>query len=246
MHISVEEPIRSIRATGDGYIIVGGESHPVGDSADTEECYRALAGWSQERFGSADIAYRWSAHDYRSADRLPFVGPLGSSGRVFVATGFAKWGMTNGTISAAIMTDLALGRDNPWAEVFDSSRLALGREAPGLARNAGRMVRNLVTEKLFSAGLTDSADLGRGEGGVVTVGERKAAAFRDEDGELHALSPTCTHLGCQVEFNTAERTWDCPCHGSRFDLDGKVIHGPAVDDLAVVETARPTPKADSA
>jgi glycine/D-amino acid oxidase-like deaminating enzyme/nitrite reductase/ring-hydroxylating ferredoxin subunit len=233
MHISVEEPIRSIRATGDGYTIVGGESHPSGAPFDTERCYQALEAWSQERFGAEEVEYRWSAHDYRSADRLPFVGPMGSSSRVFVATGFAKWGMTNGTVSAAIMTDLALGRDNPWAEIFDSRRIALRQAVPGLMKLGARTLRNQTVERLLP--VPDAAGLDKGEGGVVTVGGRRAAVFRDEDDSLHAVSPVCTHLGCQVEFNTAERTWDCPCHGSRYDVDGKVIHGPAVDDLAVID-----------
>jgi glycine/D-amino acid oxidase-like deaminating enzyme/nitrite reductase/ring-hydroxylating ferredoxin subunit len=235
MHISVEEPIRSIRATGDGYTIVGGESHPAGADIDTEQCYDALESWSQERFEAGPIEYRWSAHDYRSADGLPFAGPMGTSGRVFVATGYAKWGMANGTIAASIMTDLALGRDNGWAEVFDSRRIALRQAAPRLLKMSASYSKNLVTKRLLPSRAPDAARLGRGEGGVVLVDGRKAAAFRDEDGSLQAVSPVCTHLGCQVELNSAERTWDCPCHGSRFGLDGKVIHGPAVDDLAVID-----------
>jgi glycine/D-amino acid oxidase-like deaminating enzyme/nitrite reductase/ring-hydroxylating ferredoxin subunit len=238
MHISVDEPVRSLRATGDGYTIVGGEGHPSGDPVDTKECYRALESWAREQLGAVPAEYRWSAQDYRSADGLPFVGPLGSSGRVFLATGYAKWGMTNGTISAAIMTDLALGRANPWAEVFDSGRVALRQAAPALMENTGRTLANLVARKLPHPSLPDVADLSPGEGGVVSVGRHRAAAFRDEDGVVHAVSAACTHLGCQVQFNPAERTWDCPCHGSRFGLDGKVLHGPAVDDLTVIEVRR--------
>jgi Rieske Fe-S protein len=161
---------------------------------------------------------------------------MGSSGRVFVATGYAKWGMTNGTVAAAIITDLAMGRDNPWAEVFDSRRIALRQAAPGMAKMSGSFLKNFVAGRLLP--VPDADGLGMGEGRVVSIGDRKAAVFQDDDASLHAVSPVCTHLGCQVEFNTAERTWDCPCHGSRFDVDGKVIHGPAVDDLTVIDLSR--------
>jgi glycine/D-amino acid oxidase-like deaminating enzyme/nitrite reductase/ring-hydroxylating ferredoxin subunit len=234
MYISVDEPIRSVRATGDGDIIVGGEAHPVGQDEDTEARYDALESWAVERFAAPGMDYRWSAQDYRSVDGLPFVGPLGSSGRVFMATGFAKWGMANGTIAAAVMVDLALGRVSPWADVFDSKRVALRQGAPDLVKANARVVKNLVTERLLSTDLPDVGALVPGAGDVVSLGGQKAAVFRDDRGEIHAVSPICTHLGCQVEFNKAERTWDCPCHGSRFDVDGKAIHGPAVDDLALV------------
>ncbi|MGH8913894.1 MAG: NAD(P)/FAD-dependent oxidoreductase, partial [Acidimicrobiia bacterium] len=121
MYISVDEPIRSVRA-GVGHTIVGGESHPVGDDPDTTRRFRALETWARERLDNQNVEFRWSAQDYRSVDGLPYIGRLGSSGRVYVATGFAKWGMTNGTSAARIMVDLAMGRPNPWATVFDSKR----------------------------------------------------------------------------------------------------------------------------
>jgi glycine/D-amino acid oxidase-like deaminating enzyme/nitrite reductase/ring-hydroxylating ferredoxin subunit len=235
MHISVEEPIRSVRATGDGYVIVGGESHPVGEPRDTGARYRALESWARDHFGADQIDYRWSAQDYRSADGLPFVGSLGASGRVFFASGFAKWGMANGTIAAAIMTDLALGRENPWAELFDSRRLGLRHGTSRLIRISARTLKNYVTKRWRSSGLPGLDDVGPGQGAVVETGGGKAAVFRDDDGEIHAVSAVCTHLGCQVEFNTAERTWDCPCHGSRYGVDGGVVHGPAVENLSPVD-----------
>ena len=244
MHISVDEPIRSLRATGDGHIIVAGEAHPVGEEEDTRLRYEALESWALERFENPEVDYRWSAHDYRSVDGLPFVGPLGSSGRVFMATGFAKWGMANGSIAAAIMADLAMGRENRWADVFDSKRLALKQAAPDLLKANARVVKSLVTDRVLAGELPDVSELARGAGAVVSLDGEKVAAFRDDEGSIHAVSPICTHLRCQVEFNNAERTWDCPCHGSRFDVDGTVIHGPAVKDLASLArnpTLRSTP-----
>ena len=232
MYISVDQPIRSIRSTGDGYTIVGGEAHPSGQDVDTGERYRSLVLWSEDRFGASKVDYRWSAQDYRSVDGLPFVGPLGSSGRVFTATGFAKWGLANGTVGAAIMVDLAMGRDNSLAKVFDSKRFALKQAAPGLLKAGAGFAKSLLTDRVLPSHLEGLDHVEPGSGDVVSIDGHKAAAFRDDGGAVHAVSPICTHRGCQVQFNTAERTWDCPCHGSRFDVEGRVIHGPAVRDLA--------------
>jgi Rieske Fe-S protein len=234
MYISVDEPIRSLRSTGDGFTIVGGENHPVGEDEDTTRRYNALEEWCRKRFGSGPVEYRWSAQDYRSADGLPFIGPLGSGGRSYLATGYAKWGMTNGTIAGSIMVDLALGRDNPWAEVFDSRRVAAKQALPETVKVNAKVARHFVGDRITASSLSVSGLPGPGRGEVVSQDGEKLAVFQSEEGQVRALSPFCTHLGCVVGFNTAEQTWDCPCHGSRFDLEGRVIHGPAVEDLAPV------------
>jgi len=234
MYISVDEPIRSLRSTRDGYTIVGGENHPVGEDEDTTRRYRALEDWCRERFGSGPVEHRWSAQDYRSVDGLPFIGPLGSSGTSYLATGFAKWGMTNGTVAGSIMVDLALGRDNPWAEVFDSRRVAAKQTLSDTLKVNAKVAKHFVGDRLTSSSLSASSLPGPGRGEVVSHDGERVAVFQSEEGHARALSPFCTHLGCVVGFNTAEQTWDCPCHGSRFDLDGRVIHGPAVEDLAPV------------
>lgn len=239
MYINVEETTRSIRWTGDGYVVVGGESHPVGEKEDTRKHYEALESWARDRFGTDRIEYRWSAQDYISAHGLPFAGRLGSTGEVFFATGFGKWGMANGTVAAAVMVDEAMGRDNTWADVYDTGRLALKQAGAGLVDVSVRTLGNLVGERLLPSDLPDIETLRPGEGGVVSVDGRRAAVYREESGRLHAVSPICTHLGCQVEFNSAETTWDCPCHGSRFEADGTVIQGPAVEDLARFEVPAP-------
>jgi Rieske Fe-S protein len=235
MYISVEEPIRSVRSTEDGHIVVGGESHPVGEEDDSRRHYDARETWAESNFGVADIDYRWSAQDYRHADGLPLAGPLGQSGRVFMATGFAKWGMTNGTVAAGVMVDLAMGRGSPWADLFDTRRLALKQAGGHLVKANARTIGNLVSKRILSSDLTDVDELGAGTGAVVVLDGQKAAAYRDETGVVHAVSPVCTHLGCQVEFNSAETSWDCPCHGSRFDIEGRVLHGPATADLERIE-----------
>lgn len=233
MYISVDEPIRSLRSTGDGYTIVGGENHPVGEDDDTTRRYHALGAWSSERLSSGPVEHRWSAQDYRSVDGLPYIGRLGSSGRAYLATGFGKWGMTNGTLAASIVVDLAMGRDNEWAGVFDSRRVAPKQALPDTLKVNAKVAKHFVGDRLLSS-LSPSEPPGRGQGEIVSHDGRRMAVSQSEEGQVRTFSPYCTHLGCLVAFNTAEQTWDCPCHGSRFDLEGRVVHGPAVEDLAPI------------
>lgn len=130
-----------------------------------------------------------------------------------------------------ILTDLILGRENAWADVFDAARLNLGTAAKKLVKENANVAKRFVADRLGGLTVGDAAELSRGEGAVVRIDGKKIAAYRDEDGQIHAVSPVCTHLGCLVSFNIAEKTWDCPCHGSRFDPAGRVIQGPAVRDL---------------
>ena len=233
MYLSVDEPIRSLRSTGDGHIIVGGEGHPAGEDQDTTLRYQALEDWCEERFSSGPVEHRWSTQDYRSVDGLPYIGPLGTSGRAFLATGFAKWGMTNGTLAASIMVDLAMRRANPWAAMFDSRRLALRQALLGTLKVNARAARHYLGDRLTTSHHVHVTEPGHGEV-IVSVAGKRQAISQSHDGVVRTLSPYCTHLGCLVEFNTAEQTWDCPCHGSRFDLEGHVVHGPAVEDLAPI------------
>ena len=232
MYVNTESPTRSIRSTPDGWLIVGGEGHKVGHDDDTTQRYAALEAWAAEHFDTDPVEHRWSAQDYAPADGLPFVGRLPTRDGAFVATGFGKWGMSNGVASALILADLVQGRENPWAEVFDSTRVAAKQEAKDVLSANVDVAKRFVGDRLASLRTPDAADLEPGTGGIVSLDGETVAAFRDDDGTLHALSPTCTHLGCRVNFNTAERSWDCPCHGSRFDVEGRVLQGPAVKDLA--------------
>ncbi len=232
MYISADQPSRSIRSTADGWLILGGEGHKVGHDDDTTRRYAALEAWAGEHFDTEPVEYRWSAQDYVPADGLPFVGHLPGRDGAFVATGFGKWGMSNGVASALILADLVSGRDNPWAATFDSTRIAPKQSAKDMVSANIDVAKRFVGDRLGSISIPDAADLEPRSGGIVSLGGETVAAFRDDDGTLHAVSPTCTHLGCRVSFNTAERSWDCPCHGSRFDIDGCVLQGPAVKDLA--------------
>ena len=240
MYLSAEKPIRSLRRhpqMGNDLMIVGGEGHRTGQDPDTRARYEAIETWAKARFPVASIEHKWSAQDYVTADGVPFVGPTGPFGsRVLVATGFKKWGMTNGTAAAIILADSINGRSNPWAPMFSSMRLTV---KPGLGRLVEQNAN--VASRYFSDHLgrltaPDAAVLKPGDGGIVSLQGNKVAAYRHDDGTLEAVSAVCTHLACVVKFNAAEKTWDCPCHGSRFDLHGKVINGPATRDLSKHET----------
>jgi glycine/D-amino acid oxidase-like deaminating enzyme/nitrite reductase/ring-hydroxylating ferredoxin subunit len=233
MFISTETPVHSMRSTpldGRRLLLVGGEGHKAGQEEDTRRRYAALEAWAS-RLGAGEVEYRWSTHDNYSVDHMPFVGKLTRrADHVYVATGFSGWGMTNGTVAALILSDAILDRSNPWAELYDSTRLPRVRGLGRLAKENANVGTRWISDRLPGRrGTID--DIPAGEGRIVDLNGERAAVYKDEQGALTALSPTCTHLGCIVSWNTAERTWDCPCHGSRFDTTGRVIQGPAVKDL---------------
>jgi glycine/D-amino acid oxidase-like deaminating enzyme/nitrite reductase/ring-hydroxylating ferredoxin subunit len=239
MFISADQPTRSLRTAprdGGRLLIVGGEGHKTGQG-DAAESYGRLEAWARGHFAVELVPYRWATHDYVSIDRVPFVGPLLPwRTRVWVATGYGKWGMTNGTAAALILADLVLERKNPWAELF-SSRRVRSLVSRSFVRENANVVRRLVGDRLKLPGREAIEALAPGEGAVVRVEGETLAVSRSEDGSLAGVSPRCTHLGCHVGWNNAERTWDCPCHGSRYLPDGSVIEGPAVRDLATRQVA---------
>jgi glycine/D-amino acid oxidase-like deaminating enzyme/nitrite reductase/ring-hydroxylating ferredoxin subunit len=234
MFLSTESPSHSVRATpydGGELLIVGGESHKTGTS-DPVERYAALEAWARDRFDVASVEYRWSAQDAMPADGIPYVGKLSPiARRVWTASGFKKWGFTNGAAAAIMLSDAILERENPWAGTFDANRFKPVAAAPSMLKENISVGAHFFGDRLAPPDVRSLEQLAPGEGGIVKVDGDKVAAFRDGDGVVHAVSPICTHLYCQVSFNAAERSWDCPCHGSRFATDGTVIQGPAVSPL---------------
>jgi glycine/D-amino acid oxidase-like deaminating enzyme/nitrite reductase/ring-hydroxylating ferredoxin subunit len=234
MYLSTESPSHSLRAApydGGELLIVGGESHKTG-TGDPVARYAALEAWARERFDVESVEYRWSAQDAMPADGIPYVGKLSPiARRVWTASGFKKWGITNGAAAAIMLSDAILGRENPWAATFDSNRFKPLAAAPALLKEGISVGARFFGDRLAPPDVRSLDRLAPGEGGIVKVDGDRVAAFRDDDGVVHALSAICTHLYCQVAFNAAERSWDCPCHGSRFATDGSVIQGPAVSPL---------------
>ena len=237
MYITSDEPTRSVRSAPAGdrrrALIVGGESHKPGTDPHAGERYERLEAFLRERFGVAEAEHRWSTHDYVPVDELPYIGRLRrGDDRVLVATGFAKWGMTKGTLAAAILTDAILGRPSEYADLYDSTRFDPARSARRFARENGQVGARFVGARVRPRpGREDVERLAPGEGTIARIGGRQYAVHRDEAGELHVLSARCTHLGCIVGWNPADRAWECPCHGSRFAADGTLVQGPATADL---------------
>ena len=235
MYISGDSPTRSVRAApldGEELLLVGGEGHKTGTGGDTRERYRRLEQFARENWAVESVEYRWSSQDGTTIDGLPYVGPMTPrSERVLMATGFAKWGITGGTAAAQILADRLLGRPNRWAPLFDPNRLNLSASARAFVKENAEAGLRFVGDRVTKPGRRPIKDLAPGEGDIVRHDDERVAGFRDDDGRLVAVSTRCTHLGCQVNWNSAERSWDCPCHGSRFAPTGEVLHGPAVHSL---------------
>jgi glycine/D-amino acid oxidase-like deaminating enzyme/nitrite reductase/ring-hydroxylating ferredoxin subunit len=231
--INAGSPSRSVRTAsrnGETVLIVVGEAHKTGEEPDTEQRYRNLEEWARERFGVTDFTNRWSAQDYYSMDGLPFVGRIGAgSEHIYVATAFAAWGMTNGTAAAMLLADLIDGRENRWARLYDSTRTS-PLASKSLYKEGAKQAMHFVKDR-FKGVTEDVGDVAPGVGRIVGRPGDQTAVYRDPKGEMHAVSARCTHLGCIVSWNSAETSWDCPCHGSRFSVDGEVLQGPAVRDL---------------
>jgi glycine/D-amino acid oxidase-like deaminating enzyme/nitrite reductase/ring-hydroxylating ferredoxin subunit len=216
-------------------LIVGGEDHRTGQQDDANKRFAALERWTRHRFSMIEgIEYRWSGEVMEPVDGLAFIGrnPLDAR-NVFIATGDSGNGMTHGTIAGILLTDLILDRQNPWESIYDPSRITL-KALPEFAKE-NLNVAVQYTDLIVAGDVESVAEIKPGAGAIISRGLSKVAVYRDSGGEIHERSAVCRHLGCIVNWNSLENTWDCPCHGSRYDALGKVIQGPANSDLAETE-----------
>jgi len=234
MFINAGRPTRSVRTAsleqGGRLLLVGGEGHRVGQESETEERYATLERFMRDNFAVGEILYRWSTQDAFSIDGLPFVGRISEKQDIFVATGFAGWGMTNGSAAGLLIADAIGGTAPPWGEVLALERRHVRAAAGEFLRENTKMAVQQVAGALRGGG-GSPADLDPGDAAILDVDGKDVAAHRDAEGVLHAVSATCTHMGCKVSWNSSESSWDCPCHGSRFTPDGAVLHGPALHAL---------------
>ncbi|MFP5224783.1 MAG: FAD-dependent oxidoreductase [Actinomycetota bacterium] len=252
MALSAEEPHRSIRphrGKDGSMLLIGGEHHRTGHLGQDGDPYGELEAWAKQRFSGFESKWRWGAQDFMPADGLPFVGPMTrTKPNILIATGFAKWGLSTGAAAARLLTDRVLGRQTPWGDVFDPGRVRPLVSASTLLEQGGETLKSLVGDRVLGAhDLRSLEEIQPGEGGIVRIDGERLAVHRTPEGRLEAVSPVCTHLGCIVSFNRATVTWDCPCHGSRFDTSGQVLCGPATRALERrdIETAAPsTPERD--
>jgi glycine/D-amino acid oxidase-like deaminating enzyme/nitrite reductase/ring-hydroxylating ferredoxin subunit len=218
-------------------LIVGGEDHKTGQRDDIDERFRCLEDWTRSRFPQVEeITWRWSGQVMEPADGLAFIGRNPDDAEnVYLATGDSGQGMTHGTIAGLLLTDLITGKPNPWEKLYDTKRVRLAPHAVAQMAKENLNVALKYAEWLTPGEVGSPDDIPRDSGAVIRRGMHKVAVYRDEKGALHERSAVCTHLYCIVSWNSAERSWDCPCHGSRFDPYGKVLNGPAIKPLAPVE-----------
>jgi glycine/D-amino acid oxidase-like deaminating enzyme/nitrite reductase/ring-hydroxylating ferredoxin subunit len=234
MYKSAEQPSHSIRTHRgpDGALwgIVAGTSFKPGHPDEERQYFDDITRWLTENFDAAPPGYRWVNEDYTPIDSAPFIGWSSSDDAYLVATGFDAWGISNGTVAAEIIADLATGSENRWLEMFDARRVKPLAGGPSFAKANVEVAAELVGGWL-SRKPKGYDELAPGEAGILSIDGDKVAAFKDETGRVHAVSAVCTHMGCLVGWNETDRSWDCPCHGSRFELSGEVIHGPATQPL---------------
>ena len=211
------------------YVIFGGEDHKTGQADDTRKCYETIEAKARKLFPSFQLTDRWSGQVIETNDGLPYIGE--TSKRQFAATGFAGNGMTFGTLAAMMARDAAVGRVNPWQDLFSMDRTKLRGGTWDYVKENKDYLYYIVRDRFAATQGASVRVLKRGEGKILNVNGERAAAFRDERGTVIIRSAICTHMGCEVKWNQAETTWDCPCHGSRFHTDGSVLAGPAESPL---------------
>jgi glycine/D-amino acid oxidase-like deaminating enzyme/nitrite reductase/ring-hydroxylating ferredoxin subunit len=218
--------VRSYRVGKRTELIVGGEDHKTGDEEHADAPFERLTAYAA-RIGLKKPRFRWSSQVVEPVDGLPFIGKNAGAEHVYVATGFSGNGLTFGTLAAMILRDACIGATNPFAEVYDPKRLKpFTRLSSYLSENVDFPL-HLLSDALKAPTARSLDEIASGDGKIVRVQGRRVAAYRDENGRLHTVSPICTHMGCHVAFNSTEKSWDCPCHGSRFSVDGSVLDGPA-------------------
>ena len=233
MFINVDNPgitLRSQNHRGEEILIFGGGGHKTAHGEDTSVHYDSLRKMIRESFTIEEELYHWSAQDYYTLDGIPYIGRLiADLPNVYLATGFGKWGITNGTVAAILIKDLVTTGKSPWEKVYSPQRKITGTGAIGFATQNLDVAYQLVSGKL--KGPEDGMEIKRGEGKIIEYKGNRAGAYRDEEGKLYLVDITCTHMGCELKWNSAEKTWDCPCHGSRFKYNGDIVEGPALHPL---------------
>ena len=223
--------VRGFTHHGIHHVIAVGSHHKTGQAKDTLMCYQSLEKYLGARFNIDTIKYRWTAQHFRPADGLPYIGPLRGSDDVYIATGFATNGLVYGTLAAMLIRDAIDNVNNRWSDLYSARRFKPLKSAADFAKENTNVAAQYAKDYLRNLPEEALASIAPSEGKLIEYDGHKAAVCRKENGQVCALSALCTHLKCVVHWNNAEKTWDCPCHGSRFDQDGQVIEGPALKPL---------------
>lgn len=230
---------RSQRVNGKEYLIAGGEDHKTGHEENAEQCFRKLEAYVRQWFQVEEVAYKWSSQYYVPNDGLPYIGRLpGGDDKIYVATGFNGNGMIFGTVSASVLTAILQNTENAYTKLFDPSRIKPIAGFSNFVKEGADVVKEFIKGKFSAEKIAELNELAPGEARVINYEDQKIALYRDEMNKVHAVSPVCTHVHCTVSWNNAEKTWDCPCHGARYDHEGVVVTGPAQRDLERIQLGK--------
>lgn len=222
---------RTQEIDGKQYVIAGGEDHKTGHQDDPESCFAALEEYVRQFFDVEEITHRWSSQFYTPTDLLPFIGKSPGDQHIYWATGFDGNGMTFGTLSAMMISDLILTGQNKYEKLFDPSRLNVTAGITDVLKENADAVFHLITDKFTAQKIKNLAEIENGTGKTVSLDGKTMSVYRDDEGQLFAVKSACTHMGGNVDWNYTEKSWDCPCHGARFDIHGNVLNGPATKPL---------------
>lgn len=232
MYLGIDQDGLSFRKSGD-YLLMGGGNHRTGENSAGGQ-YAHLQSQSSKLFETSEIVCQWSAQDCMTLDGIPYIGQYSSSTpNWYVATGFQKWGMTSSMVSAMILSDMITEKENPYAEVFSPQRFSLSASAKNLATDTTQALKGLAFKKV-QLPKAELEALEKGHGGLVEYDGDKIGVYKDENDEIFMILPKCPHLGCQLEWNPDEKSWDCPCHGSRFTYRGELLDNPAQNNLEIL------------
>jgi nitrite reductase/ring-hydroxylating ferredoxin subunit len=234
--------LRIVSDKGLAWLVAVGAGHPTGKQPATCHPYDALERYARSHFKLGEVDYRWSAQRYRSQDLLPYIGKNIDSTRSWIATGFSGDGLTYGTLAGLVVADQLLGHDNPWSDLYSPARLGSEQRPKGFEHESTSAAHAPVLQ-LDAAALARFNDLPLNQSRMLEHAGQQLAAYRCEDGRVLVVGAKCSHMGCGVQWNEAETSWDCHCHGSRFAPDGQVLEGPALAPLA---HAQEIPAADAA
>lgn len=237
--------IRTYRAHGRDYLVVVGAAHKLGETVVTGEQYDMLERFARAHFDLGPVEYRWSAQRYRMPDKLPCIGRNIDAKNTYVATGFSSDGLTYGTLAGMLLADEILGRNNPWRDLYRVGRIAQGKRPEGFEQESTRAPASEALGLQLDPGARAQLNgVQAGEGRQLELQGQPVAVYRNAEGALHVVSGKCSHMGCALKWNGAETSWDCECHGSRFDPEGRVLEGPALAPLARLDTGAPALSTD--
>ena len=238
LYWDMDEPYHYMRLAEDEkgpLLLIGGEDHKTGEGRRTQTHFDALIDYARQRYDVSEVDYQWSSQLYEPADGLPYIGKSALEPNVYIATGYSGEGLTCGTIAGQLIADDLLGKPNRWAKLYNPNRIKPLASAASMISENTDAAMHFIGDRLKFPAAYSFQEIAPGEGKLTEVDGRKLAVYRDEQNDVHVLSPVCTHAKCIVNWNQAEKSWDCPCHGGRFTPNGDVIEGPPTVGLEKIQ-----------